>query len=159
MSVVIDAKAFRGLDFGIGPKPPPFSPASFGPVIYLTCHRHWPEPSCHGTVLPASARFMQPSCRSPDPAAGHCRRCSERAWAADGYALTGSACTGDAARRLGAGADVGGWDRLQPATGKARRPLAHWVPGKSRWPLPPLLEMPVGFARRLWRSRCQVSVG
>src|SRR5690242_17219654 len=29
-----------------------------------------------------------------------------------------SACTGDAARRLGAGADVGGWDRLPGSDGR-----------------------------------------
>ena len=33
---MIDAKTFQGLDFGIGPKPPPVPPASLGPVTYLT---------------------------------------------------------------------------------------------------------------------------
>jgi hypothetical protein len=35
LSLVIDAKTFRGLDAGIGPKPPPVPPASLGPVTYL----------------------------------------------------------------------------------------------------------------------------
>ena len=35
LSVVVDAKTFTGLDFGIGPSPPPVSPASLGPVTYL----------------------------------------------------------------------------------------------------------------------------
>lgn len=39
LSLVIDAKTFRGLDFGLSPKPPPVSPASLGPVTYLTRHR------------------------------------------------------------------------------------------------------------------------
>lgn len=40
LSLVIDAKTFRGLDFGISPKPPPVPPASLGPVTYLTGHGH-----------------------------------------------------------------------------------------------------------------------
>jgi hypothetical protein len=36
LSLVIDAKTFQGLDFGISPKPPPVPPASLGPVTYLT---------------------------------------------------------------------------------------------------------------------------
>jgi hypothetical protein len=36
LSLVIDAKTFEGLDFGIGPKPPSVPPASLGPVTYLT---------------------------------------------------------------------------------------------------------------------------
>jgi hypothetical protein len=40
LSLVIDAKTFQGLDFGIGPKPPPVLPASLGPVAYLTGHDH-----------------------------------------------------------------------------------------------------------------------
>ncbi len=36
MSIVLDARTFQGLDFGLGPKPPPVAPASFGPVTYLT---------------------------------------------------------------------------------------------------------------------------
>jgi hypothetical protein len=39
LSLVIDAKTFRGLDFGLGRKPPPVPPASLGPVTYLTSHR------------------------------------------------------------------------------------------------------------------------
>ena len=35
LSLVIAAKTFQGLDFGIGPKPPPVPPASLGPVTYL----------------------------------------------------------------------------------------------------------------------------
>lgn len=38
LSLVIDAKTFKGTDFGIGPKPPPVSPARFGPVTYLKVH-------------------------------------------------------------------------------------------------------------------------
>ena len=38
LSLVIDAGTFQGLDFGIGPKPPPVPPASLGPVTYLTGH-------------------------------------------------------------------------------------------------------------------------
>jgi hypothetical protein len=38
LSLVIDAKTFRGLDFGISPTPPPVPPASLGPVTYLTGH-------------------------------------------------------------------------------------------------------------------------
>ena len=40
LSLVIDAKTFRGLDFGISPKPPPVRPASLGPVTYLTGRGH-----------------------------------------------------------------------------------------------------------------------
>jgi len=35
ISVVVDAKTFDGLDFGIAPGPPPVSPASLGPVTNL----------------------------------------------------------------------------------------------------------------------------
>jgi hypothetical protein len=35
MSLVISAETFAGLDFGLGHKPPPVVPASFGPVTYL----------------------------------------------------------------------------------------------------------------------------
>ena len=35
LSLVIAAGTFQGLDFGIGPTPPPVPPASLGPVIYL----------------------------------------------------------------------------------------------------------------------------
>jgi hypothetical protein len=35
MSMVIDAKTFQGLDYGIGSQPPAVAPASFGPVTYL----------------------------------------------------------------------------------------------------------------------------
>jgi hypothetical protein len=40
LSLVVDAKTFRGLDFGIGPKPPPVPPASLGPVTYLAGQGH-----------------------------------------------------------------------------------------------------------------------
>jgi hypothetical protein len=40
LSLVIDAKTFQGLDFGISPKPPPVPPASLGPVTYLTGRSH-----------------------------------------------------------------------------------------------------------------------
>jgi hypothetical protein len=40
LSLVIDARTFRGLDFGISPKPPPVPPASLGPVTYLTGRGH-----------------------------------------------------------------------------------------------------------------------
>ena len=40
LSLVIDAKTFQGLDFGIGSKPPPVLPASLGPVAYLTGRSH-----------------------------------------------------------------------------------------------------------------------
>lgn len=40
LSLVIDAKTFQGLDFGLSPKPPPVPPASLGPVTYLTGHGH-----------------------------------------------------------------------------------------------------------------------
>jgi hypothetical protein len=36
LSLVVDAKTFQVLDFGLGPKPPPVSPASLGPVTHLT---------------------------------------------------------------------------------------------------------------------------
>jgi hypothetical protein len=39
MSMVIDAKTYAALDFGLGPKPPPVAPASFGPVTYLKVNR------------------------------------------------------------------------------------------------------------------------
>lgn len=35
MSLVINAETFARLDFGLGHKPPPVAPASFGPVTYL----------------------------------------------------------------------------------------------------------------------------
>lgn len=35
LSMVIDAKTFQGLDFGLGSKPPPVAPASLGPLTYL----------------------------------------------------------------------------------------------------------------------------
>lgn len=40
LSLVIDAETFQGLDFGIGPKPPPVPPASLGPVTYLADGGH-----------------------------------------------------------------------------------------------------------------------
>jgi hypothetical protein len=36
LSLVIDARTFEGLDFGLSPKPPPVPPASLGPVTYLS---------------------------------------------------------------------------------------------------------------------------
>ncbi|HET7016136.1 MAG TPA: hypothetical protein VFI65_19600 [Streptosporangiaceae bacterium] len=38
MSIVIDAKKFEGTDSGISNKPPPVSPATFGPVTHLKLH-------------------------------------------------------------------------------------------------------------------------
>jgi hypothetical protein len=35
VSLVINARTFQGLDFGISPKPPPVPPGSLGPVTYL----------------------------------------------------------------------------------------------------------------------------
>jgi hypothetical protein len=35
VSLVINARTFQGLDFGISPGPPPVPPASLGPVTYL----------------------------------------------------------------------------------------------------------------------------
>ena len=40
LSVVVDAKTFQVLDSGLSPSPPPVSPASLGPVTYLTGHPH-----------------------------------------------------------------------------------------------------------------------
>jgi hypothetical protein len=40
LSVVVDARTFSGLDLGIGPSPPPVSPASLGPVTYLHVGRN-----------------------------------------------------------------------------------------------------------------------
>jgi hypothetical protein len=39
ISLVVDAKGFTGMDFGISPKPPPVAPASLGPVTYLIGQR------------------------------------------------------------------------------------------------------------------------
>ena len=36
LSLVIDARTFEGLDFGLSPKPPPVPPASLGPVTCLS---------------------------------------------------------------------------------------------------------------------------
>ncbi len=36
LSLVVDAATFQVTDFGLSPKPPPVSPASLGPVTYLT---------------------------------------------------------------------------------------------------------------------------
>jgi hypothetical protein len=36
LSLVVDAANFQVTDFGLSPKPPPVSPASLGPVTYLT---------------------------------------------------------------------------------------------------------------------------
>lgn len=35
LSIVINAKTFESLDFGLSAKPPPVAPGSFGPVTYL----------------------------------------------------------------------------------------------------------------------------
>jgi hypothetical protein len=35
VSLVINARTFQGLDFGISPTPPPVPPSSLGPVTYL----------------------------------------------------------------------------------------------------------------------------
>jgi hypothetical protein len=40
LSLVIDARSFQGLDFGISPNPPPVPPASLGPVTYLSDRGH-----------------------------------------------------------------------------------------------------------------------
>jgi hypothetical protein len=40
ISVVVNARTFDGMDFGIGPNPPPVSPASLGPVTYLPVGGH-----------------------------------------------------------------------------------------------------------------------
>ena len=39
LSLVLDARTFRELDFGLGPKPPSAALASLGHVTYLTGHR------------------------------------------------------------------------------------------------------------------------
>jgi hypothetical protein len=36
--MVIGAKTFAGMDFGISPKPPPVRAAQLGPVTYLKAH-------------------------------------------------------------------------------------------------------------------------
>jgi hypothetical protein len=40
LSIVVDARTFQVLDSGLSPSPPPVSPASLGPVTYLTAHPH-----------------------------------------------------------------------------------------------------------------------
>jgi hypothetical protein len=40
LSIVVDARTFQVLDSGLSPSPPPVSPASLGPVTYLTGHPH-----------------------------------------------------------------------------------------------------------------------
>jgi len=39
LSIVVDAKTFRVMDLGLSHRPPPVSPASLGPLTYLTGHR------------------------------------------------------------------------------------------------------------------------
>jgi hypothetical protein len=39
LSVVVDARTFRVLDYGLSPKPPPVSSASLGPITYLIDRR------------------------------------------------------------------------------------------------------------------------
>lgn len=36
LSIVLNAKTFESLDFGLSPKPPPVAPATLGPVTHLT---------------------------------------------------------------------------------------------------------------------------
>jgi hypothetical protein len=36
LSLVVDARTFDGLDFGLSHGPPPVPPSSLGPVTYLT---------------------------------------------------------------------------------------------------------------------------
>jgi hypothetical protein len=38
LSAVIDARTFKGMDYGLSPKPPPVDPARLGPVTYLNVH-------------------------------------------------------------------------------------------------------------------------
>jgi hypothetical protein len=38
LSVIVDARIFQVLDYGLSPSPPPVTPASLGPVTYLTGH-------------------------------------------------------------------------------------------------------------------------
>ncbi len=40
LSIVVDAGTFQMLDYGLSPSPPPVSPASLGPVTYLTGRPH-----------------------------------------------------------------------------------------------------------------------
>jgi hypothetical protein len=40
LSIVVDARTFRVLDFGLSHGPPPVWPASLGPVTYLAGHPH-----------------------------------------------------------------------------------------------------------------------
>jgi len=40
LSIVVDARTFQMLDYGLSPSPPPVSPASLGPVTYLTGRPH-----------------------------------------------------------------------------------------------------------------------
>jgi hypothetical protein len=39
LSIVVDARTFQVLDYGLSPKPPPPSSASLGPVTYLIDRR------------------------------------------------------------------------------------------------------------------------
>jgi hypothetical protein len=58
LSLVIDAQTFQGLDFGIGPKPPPVPPASLAPVTYLTGRSQQQKPQ---VTTPRNQPAM-PSC-------------------------------------------------------------------------------------------------
>jgi hypothetical protein len=40
LSIVVDARTFQVLDFGLSPSPPPVSPARLGPVTYLIDRAH-----------------------------------------------------------------------------------------------------------------------
>jgi hypothetical protein len=66
LSLVIDAKTFQGLDFGISPKPPPVPSAGLGPVTHLTGRGLRRSP-------PLSARVLLPSqtISAGSPMTGH----------------------------------------------------------------------------------------
>jgi len=39
LSIVVDARTFRVMDLGLSHRPPPVSPATLGPLTYLTGHQ------------------------------------------------------------------------------------------------------------------------
>jgi hypothetical protein len=54
MSIVLNAKTFQTMDFGLGAKPPPVASARLGPVTYLKVASHRrPGPLPSPVVLPA----------------------------------------------------------------------------------------------------------